>query len=531
MKIALVWPHGFDPKYVFPLTIGYLKSNISPTHELLLIDCSLDNIPTNSPRFRKLLEDFKPDLVGTTCWSPTYKSAVTALEVAKSINPKTTTVIGGVHPTSYPEFILNTEKSIDFLFRGECDLSFPAFVDELEFGSPNFSKIKGLMFKDSSGQFVMNETEREPDLDKIKLPDYKATRLQEYLQAGYKYATTHDRNAPIWVTRGCPYRCSFCSAPTQNGRVIRKHSVQYVVDWIKKLYFEENVTHINIIDDNFTFFMPYAKEFCQSFIDLNLKNLTFGTPNGIRMQRLDEELLHLMKKAGWENLCVAPESGSVHTLERMKKDLKPDVVPPIVKMIQKAGLKVHGFFILGYPGDTKEDLRASIELLRKCNFDFFYLHNFQALPGTPVFDELVEKGEIPPDFLPKNYSDGARSYTPPDLRDVNVRKLILGEYIRLFIKSARKFVYTMKYLPPKLVAKKVFNNMKNIGRDRTGDYGLTGGDDYSYSHSGKSLTNSANGRKTENTPVLAGSNGSQTNGHASSNPLVILDSKKQNQAG
>jgi hypothetical protein len=323
---------------------------------------------------------------------------------------------------------------------------------------------------------VKNDPEREPELDKIKRPDYRDIRMQEYLKAGYKYATTHDRNAPIGVTRGCPYRCSFCSAPTQNGRVIRKHSVPYVVEWIQKLYHEEQVTHFNIIDDNFTFFMPYAKEFCRAFIDLGLKDLTFGTPNGVRMQRLDEELLHLMKKAGWENLCVAPESGSVHTLERMKKDLDPAVVPPIVKMIKKSGIKVHGFFILGYPGDTKEDLKASIELLRKCDFDFFYLHNFQALPGTPVFDELVQRGEIPPDFLPKNYSDGARSYTPADLRDVNFPKLILGEYLRMFVKSPGKILYATKMLPPRLVAKKVLKNLVNVGRGSKDAYGANGGE-------------------------------------------------------
>lgn len=440
--------------------MGYLKSNLDSKHDARIIDCAIDNIRADSPEFIKILKDMNPDMVCVSCWAPTYKEAIRALKVAKALNPNVITVIGGVQITSYADYIINHETCINFMFIGEADLSFPLFVEEIESGNGDFSKIKGLMYKDSNGNIVKNETEKTDDLDQIKIPDYKGMDLQRYVKSGYKFSTLHERNAPVWITRGCPYRCQYCAAPLLNGRLIRAHSVEYSMNWIRYLHDEEHMDHINIIDDNFTFDIKYAKEFCMAMIKEDI-GVTMGTPNGIRMQRLDEELVQLMKKAGWENLVVAPEAGSVSTLERMKKDLKPEVVPPIVKMIKKNGLKVHGFFIIGYPGDTMEDLETTLKFAHECDFDFIFLNNFQALPGTPVFDELVSRGEITSDFLPKNYSDGERTYTPKGLEDVNFPSLILKQYMKMYAKNPSKLRYALKLFPPRLVASKVINNFKN----------------------------------------------------------------------
>lgn len=460
MKIALIWPHGFDVKYVMPLPLGYLKSNINPRHDVKVIDCSIDGIQAGSPEFTKIIQDFNPDMVCTSCWAPTYKESIRILKISKAIKPDVITVLGGVHVSSYADYIIEHEPWIDFLFRGEADLSFPVFIEEIDSGSKNFTIVKGIMYKDKDGNIIKNETERTDELDKIKIPDYKAMDLQRYVKSGYKFSTLHERNAPVWITRGCPYNCQYCAAPSLNGRLIRAHSIDYSMEWIKYLHNEEKMDHINIIDDNFTFDINYAKEFCHALIKENI-GVTMGTPNGIRMQRLDAELVQLMKKAGWENLVVAPESGSIGTLERMKKNLKPEVVPPIVKMIKENGLKVNGFFIIGYPGDTKEDLKQTLEFAQTCNFDFIFLNNFQALPGTPIFDELVKKGEITEDFLPKNYSDGGRSYTPEALKDVNFANVVLSEYMKFYTKSPSKILYAFKLFPPKLIAKKVFKNFMN----------------------------------------------------------------------
>ena len=256
-------------------------------------------------------------------------------------------------------------------------------------------------------------------LDEIKIPDYEAMRLEEYIENGYRFNTRHKRNAPIWVTRGCPYRCGFCSAPFQNGKPVRVHSIEYMIEWIKLLYYEKDIKLMNIIDDNFTFHVKYAKEFCRAMIDLGIKDLHFSTPNGIRAQRSDPELFSLMKQAGWENVVVAPESGSVATLARMKKDQDPEVILQKIRDIREVGLKVHGFFIVGYPGESIEDLKITQDYMRRCKFNMVFINNFQPLPGTPIYDELVDLGKIEDGLMPKNYSDGERVYTPEGLKNFN----------------------------------------------------------------------------------------------------------------
>ena len=119
MKIALVWPNGFDTIYTIPLSLGYLKNNVDPTkHDIRIIDCALTKLSAESPEFKRKLEEFKPEVIGVSCWSPTYEESLRILKVAKNINEKVITVMGGAHATCYSDGVMK-EKIVDFIFRGE----------------------------------------------------------------------------------------------------------------------------------------------------------------------------------------------------------------------------------------------------------------------------------------------------------------------------------------------------------------------------------------------------------------------------
>lgn len=461
MKILFIWPKGFDTHYVLPLAFGYLTSNLDHSkHEIKIIDCSLCKLSSDMPDLKKEISSFSPDVVGVSYWSTTYLEAIKILGMAKSVNEGVITVMGGVHATTYPDRTME-HKEVDFLFRGEAELSFPIFLDELAKEHPNFENVPGLTYR-SNGSLIKNLPEYRDNIDEIKWADYDAIDLEGYIKSGYRLHTTIKRNAPIWVTRGCPYRCTFCTAPLQNGKKVRVHSVEYMIQLVKHLYFERNIKQLNIIDDNFTFHTEYAKEFCRAIIALNLKDLRFSTPNGIRMQRTDNELLHLMRDAGWRSLIIAPESGSKKVLKKMQKGLDPDIVPAKVKEIREAGLKCSGFFIIGYPDETVEDIEATMNLIKKCKFNFFFLNNFQPLPGTPLYDELVQKGQIEDGLMPRNFSDGVRAYTPESLRNVNFPKLVLMLYLNLAFREPLNIPYMITQVNPRMIAEKVWNNLKQM---------------------------------------------------------------------
>ncbi|MBF0135801.1 MAG: B12-binding domain-containing radical SAM protein [Magnetococcus sp. DMHC-1] len=462
MKVALIWPHGFDRTTVMPLALGYLKSNLDlERHEVRIVNCVLTDRDARSPALAAELREFAPRVVGVTCWGPTFPEAMDLFRLVRNILPDAVTVIGGVQASSYYEKIIQN-KEIDFLFRGEAELSFPVFLDELEQQNPDWSRVKGLTWLDGSGQMHTNDVERETNLDRIRIPDYAAMDLQGYRAIGYRWNTTVINNAPIWVTRGCPYQCTFCNAPNLNGRDVRVHSLEYVVAWIKYLYDEWGTRWFNIIDDNFTFNVDYAKRFCRAMIALNLPGIGFGTPNGIRMQRGDPELWRLMKQAGWRFVIVAPESGSPRTLQRMKKKINLDLIPGVVDQLRKAGLKVQAFFIVGFPGETREDLMLTLDFIRRCRFNFIFLGNFQPLPGTPIYDELVREGEIVDGLLPKTYSDGVRTYTPSGLKDFNFPGFILRTYLMFALRDPLNIPYMLKIFNPRFLLGKLMRNIAEM---------------------------------------------------------------------
>jgi len=456
MKILLIFPKGFNIEYTIPFQLGYLKSNLKEEEDVRLLDCSLNNIDSDSDRLIDFIKEFKPDLVGITCWASTAEQAIDIFRNIKKIDENIITVIGGIYFNTRP--ILN--KNIDYGFRGESEFSFPEFVEELKKTKPDFSNINGLVYR-KNGEILRNKVDFEHNLDKIKIPDYDFINLDEYLKRGYRVGSLHKLNAPILATRGCPYKCKFCSASILNGAAVRKHSVDYLVNWVKHLK-EKGIKHINIMDDNFTFDVNYAKEFCKRIINLNLE-LTFGTPNGIRIDRCDKELIILMKRAGWKNLVVAPESGSERMLKRMGKILDLDDVVRKVRMIQENGLKVHGFFMIGYPEETVEDLKKTIKFIRKCRFDFFFIGNFHPLPGTEIYQELVEKGEVSPDFVPTLcFADGGVQYKTKSLMNVNFPFLRMKEYLYFILSNPHRLFYIFRLFNPALVSKRIIVNFLNI---------------------------------------------------------------------
>jgi radical SAM superfamily enzyme YgiQ (UPF0313 family) len=411
-----------------------------------------------------ILKDFKPDVVGVSCWSTEYEEAIQIIKRVKRIDQGIVTVLGGIHTTSYAKEVIKN-NDVDFLIRGEAEQSFSKFLDEICKDSSDLSKVSGLVYRSKDGVVIFNELKLEDNLDNIKIPNYDAIRLDEYIKLGYRYASRNKRNAPIMVTRGCPYRCNYCAGPIQNGKRIRSHSLDYVIDWVKFLYYEKEIRTINIIDDNFTFNTEYAKSFCEAIIKLNLKDLTFGTPNGIRMQRTDVELFTLMKRAGWECIFIAPESGSINTLKRMKKDLDPAIIPQKVREIKEAGLYVVGFFIVGYPGETKDDIQATAKLIRSSRFDYFSIFKFQPLPGTPIFEELVECGEISKDFLPTHQFTGNTPYCPNELKNFNFGTFLLREYAHLLLTNPQSILFILRHYDFYQLLSAAHYNFINIFRD------------------------------------------------------------------
>ncbi len=318
IKVLFVWPYGYETKYLLPLSFAFLKSNLpADEYRVELADCSLNNKRATSEWLGERMLAFQPDVVCVSSWSIVYPEALAVLRVAKKLLPGVITIMGGPHVTTSADEVIR-HAAVDFVIKGEAEFSFQLLLKTLGDGCGNFNDVPGLVFKSAEGVTSI-PVQIAQEIDHVRPPDYGFIDLEEYWKRGYRLNSRHAKNAPLWVTRGCPYKCSFCSAPNLNGRPVRVHSVAFMRVWILHLYHQFGVRWFNIIDDNFTFNVEYAKEFCRMVKGLGL-DIKFGTPNGIRVQRGDVELWRLMKDAGWETVIVAPESGSKKSLLKMRKD-------------------------------------------------------------------------------------------------------------------------------------------------------------------------------------------------------------------
>lgn len=236
LRVLLIWPPGFLKEDTLPLSLAYLKSSVDPQrHTVEILDCVLDGLQANSPELAKRIGDNFPDVVGISCFSTIFAKTLDVFSVVKTLFPSCVTILGGAHATCYPDAVLKRPE-IDFVFIGEGEMAFPKFLDQVAAESPDWSVVEGLAYRDANGTIVKNGHALVEHLDTIRLPDYQAIRLIDYNNSGYQIAGIKCRSALMLATRGCPYRCTFCSAPLINGRAIRRHSHLYLMNWIRHLY-------------------------------------------------------------------------------------------------------------------------------------------------------------------------------------------------------------------------------------------------------------------------------------------------------
>ena len=229
--------------------------------------------------------------------------------------------------------------------------------------------------------------------------------------------------------------------------------MEYIKEHIKMLY-GRGIREIHIVDDNFTFDKDYCKEILRGIISLNL-DISLATPNGVRMDHLDDETLDLMKQAGQYLATVAVESGSDRILKKMRKSTTVEEIRKNIQRIRRHGFQIAAFFILGYPGETKEDIEKTIKLSRQLGLIRANFFTYLPLPGTESYNELVASGEIAKvDW--NNFLFMSAAYVPPGMTREELlsfkRKAFLGFFLnpRVFlanilgIKSFKHFKFLFR---------------------------------------------------------------------------------------
>ncbi|MFA5089628.1 MAG: radical SAM protein [Candidatus Omnitrophota bacterium] len=453
MRILLVKPYNLTDHIQPSLGLGYLATAVRKDNEVRILDCVKENIKIN--RFGKTVKDYNPDIVGIQCYTFDLKFINEALNIIKSINKNIITILGGPHPSAVPvETMEYFGDKLDFAFRGECEKSLPLFIDYLEKKRSAFPvDIPGIVWRQDGG-IKYNDCLFEDNLDSFGMPSWDLIHPETYPESQHGAFYRKFPIATIMLTRGCPYQCTFCAGKTVSGTKLRKRSIANVIEEIKILNTEYGIKEFHIIDDNFTLDKVYATSFLKELKALNL-DISLATPNGIRMDTLDDEMLSLMRKNGLYLISLGIESGSDRVLKLMKKNLTVKKIREAVHFIRAHGLDVAGFFILGFPDESKEEVLDTIGLsldldLVRANF-FTYL----PFPGTESYRRLMDNGEIGKVNWDRFYFTSA-AYAPENITNHELKRLQRLAFFKFYmrpvilwrnlreIRSIRHFLFLIK---------------------------------------------------------------------------------------
>ncbi len=427
-----------------PLGIMYLAAVLEREGiEVRILDCQTEGLDRDAPLLEGFVEvgipmdevaervrEFGPEMVGISCnFSVMVNSMNETARLVKKILPSSFVVVGGNHPTSMPEEVMEN-RAIDFVLMGEAEESLPALIDAIEsedggcgdgescghctckkktdgkgdedgeeagevVEGPAYASVPGLVWRDGASVVRNRPGPFIEDLDALPFP---AWHLFPY----EKYSKNYEPRTVTWgspqamptvlTTRGCAGRCVFCSVHRTMGRKFRARRLEEVFGEIDFLIENYGIRKLMIIDDNFTHDRARAKEFCREFrrrgYDLEVHFMVLA------LWCMDEELIDELVEMGCLSMGFAIESGVQEVLTNVvKKPLKLDRAMEILRYARSKGVRLTGTFVIGLPGETKEDIRRSLYMANYSGlFDSREVYIATPLPGSELFERCREEG-------------------------------------------------------------------------------------------------------------------------------------------
>jgi anaerobic magnesium-protoporphyrin IX monomethyl ester cyclase len=434
MRVCLINPPRIQPKLwgkpsiLQPLDIAYVAAVLEKQHAVQIIDAPnegwqhLEEI--DGTKYRQGLtnkeisgriKQWSPDVVGITIpfsgwWNPASEVA----SIVKGIDKGIITVLSGLHPSARPADCL-MQSNIDFVVIGEAEITMLELVGALEQRiDEGLKKIKGIGYVKNGETVITSPRPVIQDLDSLPFPARHLLPMEVYFAAVKEIPLRGEIRRP-WTTmvtsRGCPYSCVFCSIHTVMGRKWRGRSPENVVDEIEQLVRVYRVKQIDFGDENMTLDKKRMANICELIVKRGL-DIEWFTPNGVRADTLDENLLAKMKASGCRKIRVAPESGVQRVVDQIiKKNLDLKAVEKAVVLSKKVGIKVGCFFVIGLIGETKEDIVETINYaykLRRLGADSFVFSIATPVYGTELYEQAKRGG-----FLRDCFSDEALAAAEP----------------------------------------------------------------------------------------------------------------------
>jgi len=417
---------GHKPPLGLMYIAAYLKRN--SVHEVFLLDSQVEDLSV--PQILAQVDRINPDVVGITAWTDYWYDITRLIEGIKRRNRGTHVSLGGPHASVFPKLSLD-HPGVDSIILGDGEAPFLALVDALSGGSSPRG-IPGLFLKGDEANAENSSFYWHENLDELPFPARTALPLQNYTSVLGK-----ERLATTMVTsRGCPFQCIFCKLHYQRTRLRSADNVVEEFQEIRGL----GIREIELYDDTFSVSRQRVIDICQ---ELERRKLGVNWMCRDRVDNVDEETLSWMKRAGCSRIHLGVESGSDRTLKTVKKGITTSQIRAAVGAAKRAGLEVLTYFMLGLPGETREDIGETIAFAIELDPDYATFSVTIPYPGTELYNRGLAEGVIPRDYWREYVEQPVPDFCLPHLYEEHLTK---EELLRVRNRAIKQFYFRPRYI-------------------------------------------------------------------------------------
>ncbi|MHC4267366.1 MAG: B12-binding domain-containing radical SAM protein [Planctomycetota bacterium] len=430
--------HGYSVSIVDPVGEAPFEMHLITGHSLAAHGWDIDKIVAAIP----------PDTlyIGISCkfsheW-PISKQL--AMKIRKQF-PDAIIIAGGEHMTAIPEYCLQDSDDINYVVLGEGEETVVELVDTLEQGK-DISTVNGLVYLHGKEVIRTEPRQRIQDLDTIPWPAWDLLPIENYLDNGLSYGTGSGRSMPMMSSRGCPYRCEFCSSRNMWSQRWYARNPKDVVDEMETYIGRYGASNFDFYDLTASINKQWIREFPQELINRNL-NITWQMPAGTRAEAIDDEVASLLARSGHRNIVYAPESGSNRMLKHIKKKASLPHMMVSMRSAIRGGMSVKLNLVIGFPKETFSDIIQTYIFLIKVAWigvDDATVFTFIPYPGSEFFNYLRKSGRIKSineEFFYELATIGDVHFTPSFSEQISSRALRNYKFFGMILFYSLSFLF------------------------------------------------------------------------------------------
>ncbi len=448
MRIFLTRPNSIIVPTPVPLGLGYIAGKLRKERGDTIKIVDGRNLRWPIAKLQQAIREFKPDVIGLSAINFEAPETHELAAAARAECPKAPIILGGPYASANQQSILQ-DPNIDIVVHGEGEITVLELINAIENGD-DLERVKGIIYRKNGEAVCTAQRELISDLDSLECA-WDLIDPQSYFKRKGRNSENiikHDyRCLTVFTSRGCPYGCIFCH--NVFGKRFRPRSAESVLEEISMLKDRYGIRELEFVDDSFNQSISRAKEICQGMVERGLQ-LHCALPNGIRGDRTDDDFLDLLKAAGFYRISFAVESASPRMQKIINKNIDLNKVKWSIEQVAKRGLVASGFFIMGFPTETYEEMMLTADWAAASDLhvaSFFYLNPF---PGTKVAEMA------------------GCDFTKVDFRDYTTRSVNISAATDEELFAANRYAYRRFYMSPRRILRglkvvpKNFRNALNV---------------------------------------------------------------------